>query len=186
MPGLFSTNADSVKSDLPGVTGISGSIEIIPQESGTYTYTFIAYGKGNRTTTKDVTFSAILPTEDEALLCFGTQQFTKLEFPDTLNNSWVEAELLECLKDDLLTFYFPIKSCIYDKGQIGCYPEEPQYAQGVWSLAGDTLTIDDTKCQITILTEDTLILTRLGFFNLKPQERQTAQRAMVLLLFGLM
>lgn len=151
-----STNADSIKSDLPGVTGISGSLEIIPQTSGTYTYTFFAYGKGNRTTSKDVSFSVLLPTPDEALLCLAPWKMVKLQFQDTPEDTLREVEIYECLKDNLFTFYFNPNLAIYNTGEIHCYEDEPQNQQGEWTLIGDILNTGSDSF-IKTLTEDTLV-----------------------------
>lgn len=137
---VFSWNVtglvDSVKSNLPGVSGLSGNIEITPTESLTATIT--AYGKGGVTTQKvTLTVTEPLPSTDEELLCnFGPWKKIKMEFQHDYDGSWAEQEIWQCMQDDLMFFYLtPTKKEVYYNGEIRCGTENKSQ-EGPWSLNG--------------------------------------------------
>lgn len=153
-----SENALSIKATFGGVNGLSGSTEVGPGVTTDYTVT--VYGLANKSATASVTVVVKDPvfTDEEKLLCLAPWSKIKLEFQQESGYPWVEADIWECMKDDLIKFYLtPSKIGVYDNGEVRCGSEN-ETQEGSWSLTGSVLTLCEyNNYNIMTLTKDTLV-----------------------------
>lgn len=149
----ISGQVDSLKSNLPGFSGMTGTIQIAPIESTTYSV--FAYGKGGvDSKTISITVNEPpIPTRADTL-CYAPWKRYKLFFRSSLEAPWVEADISYCGQDDLYTFYLP-HTIEVKHGPILC-GGEPPFVSGYWDLNGSILTVDESTFYIETLTIDTL------------------------------
>jgi hypothetical protein len=123
----------------------------------TKTYDFKVTGPGGDIT-ESVTIvvsQPVPPTQDEAYLC-GPWQKIKVEFQDAVGFPWRESDIWECMKDDIMTFYFPSKTWVYDNGENRCSYDEPRTYSGNWFITGTVINTGGANEKIT-LNPDTLV-----------------------------
>jgi len=128
--------ADSLTSNFPGVSGLSGSVKITPTE--TTTITVDAYGKGG-VTTSTVTITVTEPTDQEILSSFPMKE-VRMESSLSLDGPWrVIDRSAPCLQDDRYIFK-PDGIFINDDGEILCEGENQRFFYSTWELNGNQLT----------------------------------------------
>jgi hypothetical protein len=122
------------------------------------TFTFIARGPGGETTASVtiVVAQPVPPTQNEAYYSAGPWIWVKLEFQDADGFPWRESDIWECMKDDIMTFYFPSKTWVYDNGENRCSYDEPRTYSGNWFITGTVINTGGPNEKIT-LNPDTLV-----------------------------
>ena len=76
------------------------------------------------------------PTPTEILTADTCWKMTLLEGYDTVNKLWVSSPIEDCDADNCFTFKAN-QDFIAEEGATKCYPDDPQTAEGTWSLSTD-------------------------------------------------
>lgn len=125
----------------------------------TTTLDFTVKSMSGEKVTESVTILVHINTIEDTLCNFGPWKLIKLEFQDEFG-SWNEADISECLQDDLMKFNLtPTKKLIYDNGQNRCGSEPPTTSSD-WFIEGSMINTGSsgpgTK-EIKILSQITLM-----------------------------